>query len=408
VPWIFHLALRQLFPPGRVFPAFAGVSILGVGLGVASLLVVQTVMNGFGEEHRLRIRESFGDVVALSAGMVEQPDVLASRLVADSAVRSAVPYAEGPALVGSGDFSSVAFVRGVLSSDPDLPARRYVVDGSLDQLDDGRVVLGRGLARQLRVSVGDRIELWAPAMAARAERGRAPFPAELEVCAILRTGFTEVDDRAALVPLRRFRELWDLGDRAHGLTLRLHDPSGPAAEAVSARLESAHAGIRFRPWTLIKRDFLEAIRFEKTMLFFLMFIITLVASFSIGSSLFSAVIRRSREIGVLAALGAGPSAIAAVFAIQGLLIGLLGTMLGFVLTWGILASRESILSAINALFGDGDLVGQVYQFGFVPLHYDAADFALAAAFTLLTTAVAGLVPALWAARRRPTEAMRDA
>ena len=406
--WILQLALRQLFPPGRVFPAFAGVSILGVGLGVASLLVVQTVMNGFGEEHRLRIRESFGDVVALSAGMVEQPDALAARLVADPAVRSAVPYAEGPALVGSGDFSSVAFVRGVLASDPDLPARRYVVDGSLDQLDDGRVVLGRGLARQLRVGVGDRIELWAPAMAARAERGRAPFPAELEVCAILRTGFTEVDDRAALVPLRRFRELWDLGDRAHGLTLRLHDPSGPAAEAAAARLESAHAGIRFRPWTLIKRDFLEAIRFEKTMLFFLMFIITLVASFSIGSSLFSAVIRRSREIGVLAALGAGPSAIAAVFAIQGLLIGLLGTLLGFVLTWGILAGRESILSAINALFGDGDLVGQVYQFGFVPLHYDAADFALAAVFTLLTTAVAGLVPALWAARRRPTEAMRDA
>ncbi len=408
MPWILQLALRQLFPPGRVFPAFAGVSILGVGLGVASLLVVQTVMNGFGEEHRLRIRESFGDVVALSAGMVEQPDALAARLVADPAVRSAVPYAEGPALVGSGDFSSVAFVRGVLASDPDLPARRYVVDGSLDQLDDGRVVLGRGLARQLRVGVGDRIELWAPAMAARAERGRAPFPAELEVCAILRTGFTEVDDRAALVPLRRFRELWDLGDRAHGLTLRLHDPSGPAAEAAAARLESTHAGIRFRPWTLIKRDFLEAIRFEKTMLFFLMFIITLVASFSIGSSLFSAVIRRSREIGVLAALGAGPSAIAAVFAIQGLLIGLLGTLLGFVLTWGILAGRESILSAINALFGDGDLVGQVYQFGFVPLHYDAADFALAAVFTLLTTAVAGLVPALWAARRRPTEAMRDA
>jgi lipoprotein-releasing system permease protein len=340
--------------------------------------------------------------------MVEQPDALAARLVADPAVRSAVPYAEGPALVGSGDFSSVAFVRGVLASDPDLPARRYVVDGSLDRLDDGRVVLGRGLARQLRVGVGDRIELWAPAMAARAERGRAPFPAELEVCAILRTGFTEVDDRAALVPLRRFRELWDLGDRAHGLTLRLHDHSGPAAEAAAARLELAHAGIRFRPWTLIKRDFLEAIRFEKTMLFFLMFIITLVASFSIGSSLFSAVIRRSREIGVLAALGAGPSAIAAVFAIQGLLIGLLGTLLGFVLTWGILAGREGILSAINALFGDGDLVGQVYQFGFVPLHYDAADFALAAVFTLLTTAVAGLVPALWAARRRPTEAMRDA
>ena len=408
LPWTLHLALRQLFPPGRRFPAFAGVSILGVGLGVASLLVVQTVMNGFGEEHRLRIRESFGDVVAVAPGPVDRPEALALALALDPAVRSAEPYAEGPALARAGDFSSVAFVRGVRPADPDLPARRYVADGSLDNLDDGRVALGRGLARQLRVGVGDRIEVWAPAMAERAERGRAPLPAELEVCAILRTGFTEVDDRAALVPLRRFRELWDLGDRAHGLTLRLRDPSGPSAEAVAARLEAAHPPVRFRPWTAIKRDFLEAIRFEKTMLFFLMFIITLVASFSIGSSLFSAVIRRSREIGVLAALGASPASVAAVFAIQGLLIGLLGTLLGFALTWGILAGRESILGAINALFGEGDLVGQVYQFGFVPLHYDAADFALAASFTLLTTSAAGLAPALWAARRRPTDAMRDA
>ncbi len=408
MPWPLQLALRQLFPPGRVFPAFAGVSILGVGLGVAALLVVQTVMNGFAEEHRLRIRESFGDIVATADGSLDRPADLVAAARRDPAVASASAFAQGPALAKSGDRSAVALVRGARLDDPDLPARRYVAAGDLAAMDDGKVVLGLGLARQLGVGVGDRIDLWAPAMAEGAERGRAVLPAELEVAALIRTGFTEVDDRAALIPLRRFQELWALGDRAHGVTLRLRDASPASSEATAARLEASVGGARFIPWTLLRRDFLEAIRFEKTMLFFLMFIITLVASFSIGSTLFSAVIRRSREIGVLAALGARPPAIAAVFAAQGLLIGALGTLLGFALTWGILAGRESILAAINALFGDGRMVAAIYNFSFVPLHYDAGDFVLAAAFTLATTTAAGLAPALWAARRRPTDAMRDA
>jgi lipoprotein-releasing system permease protein len=406
LPWFLHLALRQLFPPGKRFPAFATVSILGVGLGVASLLVVQTVMNGFGEEHRLRIRESFGDCQVLAAAPIDRPEALANRLAARPEIASAAPYAEGPALARQGDFSGVALTRGIDPADPGQPARRYVVGGSFDDLDDGRVILGYGLARALRVRVGDRIELWSPAMAELAEKGKAPLPAEFEVCAVIATGFTEVDNAAALIPLRRFRELWNLGPRAHGLTLRLKDPA--RAPAVAAELAAAHPGLRFRPWQDFKKDFLEAIRFEKTMLFFLMFIITLVASFSIGSTLFSAVIRRSREIGVLAALGATRARMVALFGLQGLLIGTLGTALGFGLTWAILSFRDGILSTINGLFGSGDMVANIYQFSKVPLHYDAADFVIAAAFTLLTTTLAGLVPACWAAARRPSEAMRDA
>ncbi|NBV51926.1 MAG: ABC transporter permease [Verrucomicrobia bacterium] len=406
MPWFLHLALRQLFPPGKRFPAFATVSILGVGLGVASLLIVQTVMNGFGEEHRLRIRESFGDCQVVGAAPIEQPEALAKALVARPEVASASLYAEGPALARNGDFSGIAQVRGIDPTDPGQPARKYVYGGSFDDLDDGRIVLGAGLARALRVRVGDRIEIWSPAMAERAEKGKAPLPAEFEVCAVIVTGFTEVDNAAALIPLRRFREIWNLGPRAHGLTLRLKEPA--LAEATAARLAATRPELRFRPWQDIKKDFLAAIRFEKTMLFFLMFIITLVASFSIGSTLFSAVIRRSREVGVLAALGAARWEVVGLFGLQGLLIGALGTLLGFGLTWTILSFRDGILSAINGLFGGGDMVANVYQFSKVPLHYDAADFVIAAAFTLLTTAIAGLVPALWAAGRKPSEAMRDA
>jgi lipoprotein-releasing system permease protein len=406
LPWFLHLALRQLFPPGKRFPAFATVSILGVGLGVASLLIVQTVMNGFGEEHRLRIRESFGDCQVTGAAPIERPEALAKQLAASPEVASASLYAEGPALARNGDFSGIAQVRGIDPSDPAQPARKYVYGGSFDDLDDGRIILGAGLARALRVRVGDRIEIWSPAMAERAEKGKAPLPAEFEVCAVIVTGFTEVDNAAALIPLRRFREIWNLGPRAHGLTLRLKEPA--LAEATAGRLAVGHPELRFRPWQDIKKDFLAAIRFEKTMLFFLMFIITLVASFSIGSTLFSAVIRRSREVGVLASLGAARWQVVALFGLQGLLIGALGTLLGFVLTWTILAFRDGILGTINRLFGGGDMVANIYQFSKVPLHYDATDFLIASAFTLLTTAIAGLVPALWAAGRKPSEAMRDA
>ena len=406
MPWFLHLALRQLFPPGKRFPAFATVSILGVGLGVASLLIVQTVMNGFGEEHRLRIRESFGDCQVTGAAPIERPEALAKQLAASPEVASASLYAEGPALARNGDFSGIAQVRGIDPSDPAQPARKYVYGGSFDDLDDGRIILGAGLARALRVRVGDRVEVWSPAMAERAEKGKAPLPAEFEVCAVIVTGFTEVDNAAALIPLRRFREIWNLGPRAHGLTLRLKQPA--LAEATAARLAVGHPELRFRPWQDIKKDFLAAIRFEKTMLFFLMFIITLVASFSIGSTLFSAVIRRSREVGVLASLGAARWQVVSLFGLQGLLIGALGTLLGFVLTWTILAFRDGILGTINRLFGGGDMVANIYQFSKVPLHYDATDFVIAAAFTLLTTAIAGLVPALWAAGRKPSEAMRDA
>jgi lipoprotein-releasing system permease protein len=406
LPWFLHLALRQLFPPGKRFPAFATVSILGVALGVATLLVVQTVMNGFGEEHRNRIRESFGDCLVLSAQPIARPEELVAQLRRDREVTSATAFAEGPALSRRGDFSGVAAVRGIDPTDPAQPARRYIHGGTFDDLDDGRVILGLGLAQQLRVRVGDKVELWSPAMAERAEKGKAPLPAEFEVCAILRTGFTEVDNTAALIPLRRFREIWHLGPRAHGIILRLKTPA--QAEAVASRLNVGHPDLVFRPWQDIKRNFLEAIRFEKTMLFFLMFIITLVASFSIGSTLFSAVIRRSREVGVLAALGASRSRILALFGLQGLFIGALGTGLGFLLAWGILCFRDAILGAINAVFGDGDMVASVYQFARVPLHYDAADFLTAAFFTLLVTSLAGLVPALWAAGRKPSEAMHDA
>ncbi len=406
MPWFLHLALRQLFPPGKRFPAFATVSILGVGLGVASLLIVQTVMNGFGEEHRLRIRESFGDCQVTGAAPIEQPEALAKQLAARPEVAAASLYAEGPALARHGDFSGIAQVRGIDPSDPAQPARKYVYGGSFEDLDDGRIILGVGLARALRVRVGDRIEVWSPAMAERAEKGKAPLPAEFEVCAVILTGFTEVDNAAALIPLRRFREIWNLGPRAHGLTLRLKEPV--LAEATAGRLAVGHPELRFRPWQDIKKDFLAAIRFEKTMLFFLMFIITLVASFSIGSTLFSAVIRRSREVGVLASLGAARWQVVALFGLQGLLIGALGTFLGFILTWTILAFRDGILGTINRLFGGGDMVANIYQFSKVPLHYDATDFLIASAFTLLTTAIAGLVPALWAAGRKPSEAMRDA
>jgi ABC-type lipoprotein release transport system permease subunit len=382
------------------------VSILGVGLGVASLLVVQTVMNGFGEEHRLRIRESFGDCQVTGAATLEQPEALAKQLTARPEVASAALYAEGPALARQGDFSGIAQVRGIDPTDPNQPARRYVHFGRFDDLDDGRIILGVGLARALRVRIGDRIEVWSPAMAERAEKGKAPLPAEFEVTAVIQTGFAEVDNAAALHPAASFPRAVeprtarprpdaapqgaDGRRRDRGPSLR--GPSRPALPSVAGRREGLPRGDPLREDDALLPDVHHHAR--RFVLHRQHALLGRHPPLARGRRA-----RRDRRRPLAGRRALRPC---------GLLIGALGTSLGFVLTWTILACRDGILSAINACFGDGDMVANIYQFSKVPLHYDAADFVIAAAFTLLTTAVAGLVPALWAAGRKPSEAMRDA
>ncbi|MDR1816889.1 MAG: ABC transporter permease [Puniceicoccales bacterium] len=423
--WPLFLARKQLFPPGK-FPVFATVSILGVALGVMALLVVQTVMNSFGEEHRRRIRESSGDVVVLPPPAEhgsETPVFIRGAAAlcdgieraANAGVVAASPVVEGAVVtfVSGGKLE----LCGALGVDPAreervTPLRKYLEPATCwEDFDDERVIVGAALAARLGLAIGDTLPVASPArLLKNAETERKVLPKELTVCGILKTGFQLVDDKTLLVTLRTGRELFELpAGTATSLRLKLrdhrralhYDEMETLANGI-ARLHPDVGGVK--PWTFVRQAFLAAIDMEKQILFFLMFIITLVASFSIGSTLFSHVVRRTREIGLLGALGARPPHILALFLAQGLLIGVLGYGLGAALAWTLLHFRQNIVS----LFGMDEIMAKQYLFSQVPLHYNPADFAAAAVLTIFLMTVVSLLPALWAAGRKPSEAMRDA
>lgn len=411
MPWPVYLALKQLFPPGKRFPAFALVSIIGVAVGVCALLVVQTVMNGFSQEHRENIQRMYGHEIVRHVNYrpVNGWKTVLAQLGEVPGVVAASPFAEGQVMVKNGNVPALPFVRGIHLEleDKVVPVKNLLIEGSLDDLDDDRVILGDRLARTLGIrELGQKIEVYSPTMVDELNEDRVPLPVELEVCAIFRSGYVPADENTMLVSLRRMQNLYNLGDGVHGIRLRLADANS-AVKMLPALQSALPSGLEVIPWMYINFNFLEAIRFEKSMLFFLMFIITLVASFSIASTLFSAVVKRSREIGILGALGGRPRQILLVFASQGLFVGILGYAFGCALTFLIVAFRSNIVEFINRLFGNGEMVSQMYMFSEIPVHYSGSDFLLAVLFTAVTTTVAGLIPAIWAARKKPAEAMRE-
>lgn len=412
MPWPVYLALKQLFPPGKRFPAFALVSVIGVAVGVCALLVVQTVMNGFSQEHRENIQRIYGHEIVRSVDFrpVYNYKKVIEKLRAVPGVAACSPFAEGQVMVKNGDIPALPFVRGIHLEleNQVIPVKSLIVAGSLDDLDDDRVILGDRLAKTLGIrALGQTIDVYSPTMVDELHEDRVPLPVELEVCGIFRSGYVPADENTMIVSLRRMQELYNLGSGVHGIRVRLDDPAR-AVELLPALASAVPENLEVVPWMYVNFNFLEAIRFEKTMLFFLMFIITLVASFSIASTLFSSVVKRSREIGVLGALGGRPGQILLVFASQGVFIGIVGYAAGCGLAFLIVSCRDGIVSFINGLFGNGEMISQMYMFSAIPVHYNAWDFLLAALFTVATTTVAGLVPAIWAARRKPAEAMREA
>ncbi|MCR5184157.1 MAG: ABC transporter permease [Opitutales bacterium] len=421
--WPFFLALKQLFPPDKPLrlSAFAVVSIIGVAVGVCSLLVVQTVMNGYACEHRENIQRMYGHVVVKnpSGHAVGNYKELAQTLGDVPGVVAVSPFAEGQVMVKHGNIPSLPFVRGIDIDQEDkvVPVKKLIVAGKADDLDDDRVIVGKVLAQELGIEwdidsegkifvpAGQTVEVYSPTMIDDIDEGEMPLPVELEVCGIFESGYYPADQNTIIVTLRRMQDFYHLGKRVHGLRIRIDDPER-AVEYLPRINKVLPAQLRAISWLQINWNFLQAVQFEKTMLFFLMFIVTIVASFSIASTLFSAVIKRSREIGIIGALGGRPWQILGIFVFQGVVVGVIGYACGCGLTFWIVACRDNIVRFINSLFGSGDMIQTQYLFSQIPVHYSLEDFVVAGIFTIGITTLAALVPAILAARKRPAEAMR--
>ena len=408
MPWYLHHALKQLFPTSRRLTFFALVSICGVALGVTLLVVVLSLMNGFRNEIEGRIVNAYGHIRVTRQGGVGPTDDLLRKISQVTAVQATAPYSGVMTVIQNGRKAAFPYVRGI---DPDrealvVPLERMLVAGKLADLDDDSIILGAELASLLQVHIGDGVEVFPPRNFNRDDQAAIFLPRSVRVAGILLTGWSQVDSGTALCTLRLMRDLQGPEPAGQGVTVRLRagEDAAMAADRLNQLLPAdAHAGT----WLESNRDLLSVLDLEKNVLFFLLFFIELVAAFAIAGSLLFAVVRKTREIGVLAALGARPGHIAASFCLQGLLVGILGTTCGVPLALLSLHYRGYLLQVFTHLTQNQAALARLSQSGGIPVGYSAHDFTLVILSTLLISTLAGILPAVRAARLKPAAALRN-
>lgn len=409
--WWLYIALKQLFPTGKVVSFFAAVSLLGVALGVLGLFGTQSVMNGFHSEISLKLRDTTGDVIIRNYGRpMHSLEPLKERLKSMPEVESVEFVAQGPVMMVVNNVPVFPMLRSydTISGECALPIRekKFVRMGSIDDLDDDSMILGQRLAASVGAGVGDKVDVFSLTMLDKIKRDEVPMAASLDVVGLLATDYSQVDSNIALVSLRRMRDLYNLGDGSHSIAIRLKESAKDSAEAFAKKLVDEDIVPRsyyVTTWLGANEAFLRVIKMEKVMMSLIIFLIILVASFSICISLYTSVLRKTREIGLSAAMGARPLQIAATYCFQGFAIGLFGSILGLLLTFLLLHFRAPIAEFI---VGREALI-EFYHFARLPVKYELKDALWACGFSIVLCTLAGFLPAIRAARLKASEAMRN-
>lgn len=409
--WWLYIALKQLFPTGKVVSFFAAVSLLGVALGVLGLFGTQSVMNGFHSEISLKLRDTTGDVIIRNYGRpMHSLETLKERLKSMPEVESVEFVAQGPVMMVVNNVPVFPMLRSydTISGECALPIREknFVRMGSIDDLDDDSIILGQRLAASVGAGVGDKVDVFSPTMLDKIKRDEVPMAASIDVVGLLATDYSQVDSNIALVSLRRMRDLYNLGDGSHSIAIRLKESAKDSAEAFAKKLVDEDIVSRsyyVTTWLGANEAFLRVIKMEKVMMSLIIFLIILVASFSICISLYTSVLRKTREIGLSAAMGARPLQIAATYCFQGFAIGLFGSILGLLLTFLLLHFRAPIAEFI---VGREALI-EFYHFARLPVKYELKDALWACGFSIVLCTLAGFLPAIRAARLKASEAMRN-
>lgn len=410
MPWYLYLALKQLFPTGKRLSFFTAISILGVALGVATLVVTNSVMGGFGYEIRRMIIDTQGEVQIRARSLIDDADGLVATVGKVPGVVGVTPFAEGVGMLEYGRKPAFPLIQGIDVNRVNdvIPLNRFLRVGSLDDLDDDTVILSSQLAYSLGVLVGGKVTISSPLLIERLKSDEVFLPRELTVVGIFEIGHQQLDANTVLVTLRRMQDLYGLGESVHGLNVKIADKLD--ADAMAARINAslpAEPEMRARSWLDANSEFLFVIQMEKNLVSVLLLFIILVASFSIMSSLLTTVVRKTREIGLLGALGASPRQIAACFCVQGFLIGLIGTGSGLALGFGFLHVRNDVLLAFTKLTGSQETLERFYQFSNVPAHIESTDLVVIIVGTIVISTLAGIFPAWRASRLKPVEALRN-
>jgi lipoprotein-releasing system permease protein len=387
----------------------SGVSMLGIALGVAALIIVLSVMNGFQKEVRDRMLGVLSHIEVLSADGEALPalDRTQQQVRAHPAVLGAAPFIAAQGLLAHGEDMQGVLVRGIdPAQEPqvtDLMAD--MAAGTLQRLQPGdfQILLGGALARRLGVGVGDRVTLIVPS-GQPTPAGVVPRLRQMTVAGLFDSGHHEYDSALAMVHLDDAARLFRL-EGPTGLRLKIRDLH--AARSVAIELSAQLDGdLLVRDWTRQNRTWFAAVQLEKRMMFIILTLIVAVAAFNLVSTLVMTVTDKRADIAILRTLGAAPGSIMAVFMVQGALVGVVGTLAGLLFGLGVALHIDTLVPALERLIGASFLPQDIYLISRLPSDPQQADILPVALLSLLMAFVATLYPSWRASRVNPAEALR--
>jgi lipoprotein-releasing system permease protein len=395
----------------RGFVSFVALmSVCGLMLGVATLIVVLSVMNGFERELRTRILAvtSHATISGLSGSLSDWHD-LQAQVRRQPGVRAALPYVESQAMFANGGRMAGASVRGVLPEEERAATglAQHVVSGSLADLKAGSygTILGTALAHELNVRVGDTVVLIAPEGAAT-PTGVVPRMRRFRVVGLFHSGMYEFDRGLALTHLADAARLFRYGTGITGLRLAFDDPLRAPALVRRVALSLGGPGFYVTDWTEDHANFFRSIEITKSMMFMILLMIVAVAAFNIVATLVMIVKEKQTDIAILRTLGAAPRNVLLTFAVQGVLIGLAGTLAGAALGTLLSDNLETLVGALEQLLGTQFLDARVYYMSDLPAYVERADLLRVCGVAFLLCVLATIYPAWRAARTAPAEALR--
>ncbi len=385
----------------------AFVSMAGIALGVAALIVVLSVMNGFQEELRNRILSVAAHIEVRGLPSLKDDAAVAKAALANPHVKAAAPYVLGQAMLSAGDVNRGALVRGIDPAREDTVADigRHMRAGALTALKPGEfgIVLGADLARALGVRMGDPVVVITP-QGTLTPAGTLPRVKSFRVVGVFEVGMYEFDSGLALIDIDDARKLYRL-DGVSGVRLKIDDLF--TAPAVARELAAAiPENAEVRDWTRSHSNFFRAVQIEKRMMFIILTLIVAVAAFNIVSAQVMTVTDKQADIAILRTLGAAPGSIMAIFIVQGALIGVIGTVIGVVAGILLAVNIDVVVPAIERLLNVQFLDKSVYYISDLPSDLQRGDVLTIASLAFVLALLATLYPAWRAARVNPAEALR--
>jgi lipoprotein-releasing system permease protein len=420
LPFELLLALRYLRPKRTFVSVITLISVLGVTLGVAVLIIVLSVMSGFDQQLRDKIL-GFNPhlrVMEQNRTMARYSEVL-KRIGSNPAVRSVTPFVLGQVLIETQPRNTniqaqvaAPWVRGI-----DAKIERTVsilptniVEGKFD-VDDRGLLIGEEFRRNMNLEVGDNVLIYSPSdlkkwrESVNKENATVPVPPEYEVRGVFDVGYFEYNASVVVTSLRDAQTLYDLSDHVHGLMVMLKNPY--RAAAVRDEIErDLGPGYRITTWMEENSNILNALVVEKNVMFYLLFFIMIVAALCILSALITFVVQKTREIGMLKALGASDVQISGLFLSQSAVVGVFGVLAGYGLGMLALAYRNEFLHFMNRATGFELFPAAIYNFSELPALIIPSDIILVCTSALVVCTLGGVIPAWLAGRLKPVEALR--